>query len=45
MINTNLFTVPNVLAIGAIAFFWACIAYSLTHVGIASSPATPGSPN
>lgn len=28
-INLNLFTVPNVIAIGAIVFFWGCAAYAL----------------
>lgn len=29
IINTKLFTVGNIVAIGAIVLFWACIAYTL----------------
>lgn len=27
IINLRLFTLPNILAIGAVIFFWACMAY------------------
>lgn len=38
LINMNLFTPENIVAIGAIVFFWACVSYFLREVFAMDQP-------
>jgi hypothetical protein len=29
LVNLNLFTIPNTVAIGAIVFFWGCVSFAV----------------